>query len=64
MALFSLLPLMLIPFILYNLIAFGFVGTSGLTPFDAQRHPAEPTLALKLTTQGRQPASFCYTLLP
>lgn len=36
MALFSLLPLMLIPFILYNLIAFGFVGTSGLTPFDAE----------------------------
>lgn len=36
MALFSLLPLMLIPLILYNLIAFGFVGTSGLTPFDAE----------------------------
>ncbi len=36
MALFSLLPLMVIPFILYNLIAFGFVGTSGLTPFDAE----------------------------
>lgn len=36
MALFRLLPLMVIPFILYNLIAFGFVGTSGLTPFDAE----------------------------
>lgn len=36
MALFSLLPLMVIPLVLYNLIAFGFVGTSGLTPFDAE----------------------------
>ena len=32
----SLIPLMVIPFVLYNLIAFGFVGTSGLTPFDAE----------------------------
>jgi hypothetical protein len=32
----SLIPLLLIPFVLYNLIAFGFVGASGATPFDAQ----------------------------
>jgi hypothetical protein len=32
----SLIPLLLIPFVLYNLIAFGFVGASGSTPFDAQ----------------------------
>ena len=31
----SLIPLMLIPFVLYNLIATGFIGASGETPFDA-----------------------------
>lgn len=36
MIMLSLMPLLLIPFVLYNLIAFGFVGASGSTPFDAQ----------------------------
>jgi hypothetical protein len=36
MIILSLMPLLLIPFVLYNLIAFGFVGASGSTPFDAQ----------------------------
>ena len=31
----SLIPLMLIPLVLYNLIAMGFIGSSGGTPFDA-----------------------------
>jgi hypothetical protein len=34
-AILSLLPLLLIPFVLYNLIALGFVGASGSNPFDA-----------------------------
>jgi hypothetical protein len=36
MIMISLIPLLLIPFILYNLIAFGFISSSGATPFDAQ----------------------------
>ena len=32
----SLIPLMLVPLVLYNLISFGFTGPSGATPFDAQ----------------------------
>ncbi len=32
----SLIPLMLVPLVLYNLISFGFTGLSGETPFDAQ----------------------------
>lgn len=32
----SLIPLMVIPLIVYNLISFGFIGSSGQTPFDAE----------------------------
>jgi hypothetical protein len=32
----SLIPLLLVPFVLYNLIAFGFIRADGATPFDAQ----------------------------
>jgi hypothetical protein len=31
----SLIPLMVIPFVLYNLISFGFIADGGASPFDA-----------------------------
>ena len=36
MIMLSLIPLLLVPFVLYNLIAFGFIRADGATPFDAQ----------------------------
>jgi hypothetical protein len=36
MPMLSLIPLMVIPFVLYNLIAFGFIEASGATPFNAE----------------------------